>query len=312
MSATQITVAQALAQARARGLDRFDAQLLIGGLLGRSRSWLLAHDDAPLRPDQAARWADWLTRRADGEPVAYLLGERGFHGLTLAVSAAVLDPRPDTETLVDWALEVLAGLPAGARVLDLGTGSGAIALAIQHARPDAQVSAVDLSEAALAVARSNGERLGLPVRWLQGAWLAPVAGATFEVIVSNPPYIAEGDPHLSALKHEPALALTSGPDGLDAIRHLIAQVPAHLAPGGWLLLEHGHDQAGAVAGLFQAGGWTDVAQRLDLGGHQRCTGARRPPHGLSRRLARLGPAPPRGPTHLVWLARISRRKPNGA
>jgi len=273
---TGLTVALALRLARDQGLDRFDAQLLLGGLLAQNRSWMLAHDDAALSAEQAERWADWLARRADGEPVAYLLGERGFHGLTLAVSPAVLDPRPDTETLVDWALEVLASGAAAARVLDLGTGSGAIALAIRQAQPDAQVSAVDLSEAALAVARGNGERLDLPVRWLQGAWLAPVAGETFGLIVSNPPYIAEGDPHLGALKHEPALALTSGPDGLDAIRHLIAQAPTHLAPGGWLLLEHGHDQADAVAALFLAGGWSDVAHRSDLGGHRRCTGARWP------------------------------------
>jgi release factor glutamine methyltransferase len=271
-----ITVAQALAQARERGLDHFDAQLLLGGLLSQNRSWLLAHDDATLSADQAARWADWLARRADGVPVAYLLGVRGFHGLTLTVSPAVLDPRPDTETLVDWALELLAGLPAGARVLDLGTGSGAIALAIRQARPDTQVSAVDLSEAALAVARGNGARLGLPVRWLQGAWLAPVAGEAFNLIVSNPPYIAEGDPHLAALKHEPQLALTSGADGLDAIRHLIARAPAHLAPGGWLLLEHGFDQASAVSSCFAAGGASDIQHRRDLGGHIRCTGARWP------------------------------------
>ena len=271
-----IAVAQALAQARALGLDRLDAQLLLSGLLGQSRSWLLAHDDAVLSREQAARWADWLARRADGVPVAYLLGERGFHGLTLTVSPAVLDPRPDTETLVDWALELLADLPAGARVLDLGTGSGAIALAIRQARPDAQVSAVDLSEAALAVARGNGARLGLPVRWLQGAWLAPVAGETFDLIVSNPPYIAEGDEHLPALKHEPALALTSGPDGLDAIRHLVAHAGLQLPPGGWLLLEHGHDQADAVAALLrQQPGWAGIAHRRDLGGHRRCTGARR-------------------------------------
>ncbi|MCK6426319.1 MAG: peptide chain release factor N(5)-glutamine methyltransferase [Burkholderiaceae bacterium] len=268
------TVTQALAEAQSRGLERHEARLLLAGLLGRPTTWLLAHPEARLEEDETRRWAEGLRRRADGEPMAYLLGERGFHGLTLQVGPAVLDPRPDTETLVDWALELLAHRPAGARVLDLGTGSGAIALAIRHARPDALVSAVDLSEPALAVARSNGERLGLPVRWLQGAWLAPVAGERFDLIVSNPPYIAEGDPHLDALRHEPRLALTSGPDGLDAIRHLVAAAPAHLAAGGWLLLEHGHDQADRVAALFTADSiWTQVTHRRDLGGHRRCTGA---------------------------------------
>jgi release factor glutamine methyltransferase len=181
-------------------------------VLGQNRSWLLSTTTRPAHAEQAARWADWLARRAEGEPVAYLLGERGFHGLTLRVDPAVLDPRPIPRR---WSTgrSTCCRPPPGARVLDLGTGSGAIALAIRQARPDAQVSAVDLSEAALAVARGNGERLGLPRALAAGRWLAPVAGETFDLIVSNPPYIAEGDPHLPALKHEPALALTSGPMG---------------------------------------------------------------------------------------------------
>ncbi|MDZ7855237.1 peptide chain release factor N(5)-glutamine methyltransferase [Sphaerotilus sp.] len=271
-----MNVAEALALARTFGLPRSDANVLLGALLGRSRTWLLTHDDAPLDAAQQTRWQDWLARRADGIPVAYLTGQHEFHGLLLHVTPDVLDPRPDTETLVDWALEVLNTRPPGAKVVDLGTGSGAIALAIQHRQPDAVVSAVDLSPAALAVAQGNGERLGLRVRWRLGAWFAPLAGEHFDLVVSNPPYIVEGDAHLPALRHEPTLALTSGADGLDAIRQIVADAPAHLQPGGWLLLEHGHDQGPAVAALLDAAGWRGTDRRNDLAGHWRCTGAMRP------------------------------------
>ena len=271
-----MNVADALAQARTLGLPRSDATVLLGALLDRSRTWLLTHDDASLDTTQQSRWQDWLARRADGVPVAYLTGQHEFHGLMLHVTPDVLDPRPDTETLVDWALELLATRTPGAAVVDLGTGSGAIALAIRHRQPDAVVSAVDLSPAALAVAQANGERLGLPVRWRLGAWFAPVAGERFDLVVSNPPYIAEGDTHLPALRHEPTLALTSGADGLNAIRQLIAEAPAHLQPDGWLLLEHGHDQGPAVAALLTQAGWRATDRRDDLAGHWRCTGAMRP------------------------------------
>jgi len=271
-----VKVAEALTLARTLGLPRSDANVLLCALLDRSRTWLLTHDDAPLDAAQQARWQDWLARRADGVPVAYLTGQHEFHGLLLHVTPDVLDPRPDTETLVDWALELLATRPPGAAVVDLGTGSGAIALAIRHRQPDAVVSAVDLSPAALAVARANGERLGLPVRWRLGAWLAPLAGERFDLIVSNPPYIAEDDAHLPALRHEPTLALTSGADGLEAIRQLIAEAPAHLQPDGWLLLEHGHDQGSAVSELLTQAGWRAKDRRDDLAGHWRCTGAMRP------------------------------------
>jgi release factor glutamine methyltransferase len=199
----------------------------------------------------------------------------------------VLDPRPDTETLVDWALDGLAaaaprpGTPI--QVLDLGTGSGAIALAVadaaRRAEPSSamhsvQVTAVDLSEAALAVARANGVRLGLAVDWRAGAWFEPVAGCRFDRVLSNPPYIAEGDPHLAALQHEPQLALTAGPDGLRDLRQIVAQASDHLQPGGWLLLEHGHDQADAVAALLAAAGFEAIDHRRDLPGHVRCTGGR--------------------------------------
>lgn len=276
MAAPTMTVAQALAQARAAGLDRLDAQLLLGHLLGRDRAWLLAHDDAALGEDTLPRWAEWLRRRAAGEPLAYLVGEKEFHGLRLAVTPDVLVPRPDTETLVDWALELLP--PDQARtVVDLGTGSGAIALAIQAARPRALVTATDVSAGALAVATGNAASLQRQVAFLQGSWWAPLAGRRFDLVVSNPPYIRLDDPHLVDLSHEPQHALTSGRDGLDAIRLIVSGASLHLAEAGWLLLEHGWDQAAAVAELLRAAGFRDVGHRQDLGGHLRCTGGRLPP-----------------------------------
>ena len=197
-----------------------------------------------------------------------------FYGLTLQVDARVLDPRPDTETLVDWALQLLAPLPAP-RVLDLGTGSGAIAQGLRHQRPDAQVSAVDASTDALAVAQANAARLGLAVQFARGNWLRGVAGQ-FDVIASNPPYIAAADPHLAALRHEPLQALASGADGLDDIRSIVAQAPSHLLPGGWLLLEHGWDQAEAVQALLRAAGGEQVQSRKDLARIVRCSGAQWP------------------------------------
>jgi release factor glutamine methyltransferase len=263
------TVADALAWARQNGLDRLEAQTLLAHALGHSRTWLLTHDDAPLPPDALAL----LQRRRDGEPVAYLTGVQEFHGLPLQVSPVTLVPRPDTETLVDWALDLLPPDSADA-VLDLGTGSGAIALALAHRRPQARVHAVDRSPGALAVAQANGQRLGLAIDWRRGDWFAPVHGQRFALIVSNPPYIAEGDPHLDGLRHEPRSALTAGPDGLADLRTLAAQAPQHLNPGGWLLLEHGWDQADAVATLLQQAGFAAVQHRCDLAGHRRCTGGR--------------------------------------
>ncbi len=272
MSAPADTVAALLDAARADGVDRLDAQLLLAAVLGRPRAWLLAHGEAPVA--EAGRFRALAARRAAGEPLAYLLGEKEFHGLALQVTPAVLVPRPDTETLVDWALELL---PPGsqAAVLDLGTGSGAVALALARQRPGARLTAVDASAAALAVARGNGERLGLPVRWLASDWFSALAGERYGLVVGNPPYIAEGDPHLAALRHEPLGALTSGADGLDAIRRIAAAAPAHLAPGAWLLLEHGHDQAEAVRALLAAAGLAEACTRRDLAGQPRCSGARR-------------------------------------
>jgi release factor glutamine methyltransferase len=267
------TVTQALAAAARLGVDRLDAQLLLLHALGRpphDRAWLLAHDTDALPEPLWTALSARLLRRLAGEPVAYLLGEKEFHGLELRVDPRVLVPRPDTETLVDWALACLEGQVAP-RVLDLGTGSGAIALALQHARADAQVDAVDASADALAVARANAERLKLPVRFAQADWLAG-ADQGYVLIASNPPYIAAGDPHLPALQHEPVSALVAGADGLDDIRRIVADAPAHLAEGGWLLLEHGHDQAPAVRQLLAAHGFAEVQSRDDLAGIARCSG----------------------------------------
>ncbi len=251
-----MTLQQALSTALAQGLARIDAQMLLLHVLGRAghdRAWLITHDTDTLPPATAEQFGALCQRRLAGTPVAYLTGRKAFYGLELQVDERVLDPRPDTETLVDWALEVLAHQPAP-RVVDLGTGSGAIALALQQQRPDAQVLAVDASQDALAVAQANATRLGLPVQFQHGHWLRGLAGG-FDALVSNPPYIAATDPHLAALTHEPLSALASGADGLDDLRSIIAQAPAHLAPGGWLLLEHGHDQAEAVAALLQQPAW---------------------------------------------------------
>jgi len=270
-----MTVAQALAEARRHGVERLDAQLLLAHALQRPRAWLIANDDAALTQRQAADFAAWLRRRADGEPLAYIVGEKEFHGLTLSVNDKVLVPRPDTETLVDWALELLAGElrdRAAPRVVDLGTGSGAIALALKQGCARAHVDAVDISDDALAVARGNAERLGLDVRLLRSHWWSDLPHERFDLALSNPPYVRAGDPHLDALRHEPALALCAGPDGLDALRVIAAEAPAHLMPGGWLLLEHGHDQAEAVAALLAAAGFEQVQSRHDLAGIARCSG----------------------------------------
>lgn len=269
-----MSVADALRAARAAGVDRLDAQTLLAAVLARPRAWLLAHDDARLDAADGTRFQHLLTRLAGGEPLAYLLGAQEFFGLPLTVSPDVLVPRADTETLVEWALALLPP-DRPATVLDLGTGSGAVALALAHKRPQARLTAVDASAAALAVARTNGARLGLAVEWLHSDWYTALDGRSFELIVGNPPYIAEGDPHLPALRYEPQQALTSGADGLGAIRHIAAGGEAHLAPGGWLLLEHGHQQADAVGALLAATGMLDIQSRRDLAGHRRCTGGRR-------------------------------------
>lgn len=273
------TLRDALARLQSDGLDRIDAQMLLLLALQRSahdRAWLMAHDGDVMETDAAARLDALVQQRQRGEPMAYLRGDQEFFGLTLNVDTRVLVPRPDTETLVAWALEALDELPYPASVLDLGTGSGAIALAIKSQRPAAAVSATDASAGALAVARANAERLGLTVNFCAGHWLSAVPGQRFDLIVSNPPYIADGDPHLDALGHEPGSALTAGADGLDDLRAIVAGAPQALHPGGWLLLEHGHDQALAVCALLQAAGFEQVGSRTDLAGIGRCSGGQWP------------------------------------
>lgn len=269
------TVAEALAQARAAGVDRLDAQQLIAHRLARPRAWLLAHDDEPLPPAVAQGWAADLADLADDVPLAYLLGEQDFHGLALEVSADVLVPRADTATLVDWAIERLAG-HAAPEMVDLGTGSGAIALAVARAVPQARIVATDASVAALVVAEANARRHALALECRAGPWWQAVGERRFDLAVSNPPYIAADDPHLRALRHEPTHALVSGADGLDAIRAIVAGAPARLNPGGWLLLEHGWTQGPVVRALLAATGFDAIENRLDLAGRWRCTGGRHP------------------------------------
>lgn len=280
-----MTVSEALVAATTLGLDRLDAQLLLLHALQRpatERAWLLAHDTDALAEDVQQTFLALVQRRAVGEPLAYLVGSKAFFGLDLQVDARVLVPRPDTETLVEWALAVLppktsVGAVEAPRIVDLGTGSGAIALALKQNRPDAQVLAVDASTDALAVAHANARSLGLEVDFQPGSWLAGVNGR-FHLIISNPPYIAEGDRHLEALRHEPQQALTAGADGLDDIRRIIEQAPAHLLPGGWLLLEHGWDQAAAVRDLLGKAGLEAVQTCRDIGGNARCSGGQARQH----------------------------------
>ncbi|HPP83147.1 MAG TPA: peptide chain release factor N(5)-glutamine methyltransferase [Rubrivivax sp.] len=275
------SLAQWLALAQLRGVPRLDAQRLAAHQLGRTREWVIAHDDARLGARDAAALDALLLRRAAGTPLAYLVGRREFHGLDLVVSADVLVPRPETELLVDWALERLAPMRAAdptqvPDVVDLGTGSGAVALAVAHAAPWVHMTATDASAAALDVAGRNAMRLALPLECVAGNWWQPLAGRCFALALANPPYVAHADPHLQTLAHEPLQALAAGPDGLDALRCIVAGAPAHLAPAAWLLLEHGFDQGDAVRRLLGAAGFQSIETRHDLAGVPRCTGGRWP------------------------------------
>jgi len=256
-------------------LDPLENRILLCEATGLSRVQLITQGDRALTPDEASRLDDLVARRLRGEPIAYIVGRREFFGLAFRVGPAVLIPRPDTELLVDLSLE---RLPDNApRLLDMGTGSGAIAVAVAHTRPDADVTALDVSPDALAVAQANAAANGARVRFLESSWFdALAAGETFDVIASNPPYIAAGDEHLvqGDLRFEPVGALTDHADGLAALRIIIQGSPRHLAPGGWLLLEHGYDQAAAVRALLADAGFTDVQSWRDLAGIERVSGGR--------------------------------------
>lgn len=270
------TVGQTLLGAHTLGVDRLDAQLLLLYALGKpdsERAWLLAHDVDALDDAESNRFRGLCLRRVAGEPLAYLVGYKDFFGLRFAVDARVLVPRPDTETLVQWALDTLSATGVDCpSVLDLGTGSGAVAIAIAHNARCAML-AVDASADALRVATGNAARLGVEVVFKQTNWLKGVEGS-FHCIASNPPYIAIDDTHLANLTHEPTNALVAGIDGLDDIRSIICNAPAHLHEGGWLLLEHGYIQAGAVRELLTQQGFAQVHSRNDLAGIARCSGGR--------------------------------------
>jgi release factor glutamine methyltransferase len=257
-------------------IDSADARTLLAHALDRSPAWLFAHGDDAIDEDALRRFDALLARCAQGEPVAYLTGRRGFWSFDLMVSPQTLIPRPETELLVELALQRMP--PASAlRIADLGTGSGAIALALAHERPQAQVVAVDVSEGALVVARANADALRLEnVECRRGDWLQPLAGERFDLIASNPPYIADGDPHLDALCYEPEPALSSGHDGLDAIRIIARDAPAHLRSGGWLLLEHGWDQGDAVRAVLRSAGFDSVQTHRDLEDRDRVSSGRWP------------------------------------
>lgn len=245
---------------------RHVAELLLGHALQRDRAWLFAHARDPLPATAIEALEQLLQRRVAGEPVAYLLGRRGFWTLDLEVGPDTLIPRPETELLVELALQRIA-TDVDRRVVDLGTGSGAIALAVASERPRAQLWASDASEGALAVARRNAASHGLQqVRFLHGSWWRPFDDVRFDMVVSNPPYIANTDPHLQRgdLRHEPASALSSGVDGLDAIREIVGGAPRHLLAGGWLLLEHGWDQGEAIRALLRQAGFVNVETVQDL------------------------------------------------
>lgn len=271
------TVTGALALAKDHGLGRLDAQLLLSHCLGVSRSWVLAHDEAEVDGAMQAQFSGLVLRRSGGEPLAYLLGEKEFHGLVLKVDPRVLIPRPETEHLADWGLEVMAHWrinEATPQVIDLGTGSGAIALAVKSAYPPAQVTAVDASPAALRVACANAQRLGLKVNFQLSDWWHGLPQQAFDLALCNPPYIAAADPHLLALRHEPLEALMAQEHGLQALRAVVQGAPPCLRPGAWLLLEHGHQQTDDVRRLFRQFAFVEIETRRDLAGLERCTGAR--------------------------------------
>ncbi|WP_374494363.1 peptide chain release factor N(5)-glutamine methyltransferase [Zoogloea sp.] len=263
-------IGDALAAARGR-IPASEARLLLGALLHCSTAQIAAYPERELAPALAARFADWLERRAQGEPVAYLLGVREFFGRQFGVTPAVLIPRPETELIVELVLSRSTALNNIPAILDLGTGSGALAVTLALELPGARLVAVDCSAEALGVARHNADALGAQVEFIESDWFAALPGRRFDFIVSNPPYIAEDDPHLAEgdVRFEPLGALASGHAGLDDLARIAADAPAFLVPGGWLMMEHGYDQAGAVRGLLASAGFDDVASARDLAGIER-------------------------------------------
>jgi release factor glutamine methyltransferase len=278
-----VTSGAALASAARLLGTRLDAELLLAHVLDADRASVVARDDRVLTPEEQGDFENLVARRLAGEPLAYLTGTKEFWSLELEVTPAVLVPRPETELLVEWGLELLSVLAVPedeVSILDLGTGSGAIALAIAKERPHLRVVATDVSAAALEVARGNARRLGLGnVEFRRGDLFAPLGPddhGQFDLILSNPPYIALGDPHLADLKFEPALALSSGADGLDALRAIVAGAQVFLKPDGWLVLEHGSQQAAALHELMDDEAYVDIVTRRDLAGLERATSGMRP------------------------------------
>ncbi|MDP2794203.1 MAG: peptide chain release factor N(5)-glutamine methyltransferase [Sulfurisoma sp.] len=271
------SIAGALAAAR-QVIPIAEARLLLRHVLGAGAAWLEAHRDDALARADAEAFAALVERRAGGEPVAYLLGFREFHGREFSVTPDVLIPRPETELLVELAREKVEKVGAGetANILDLGTGSGCVAITLALEIPGARVAAADISAAALAVARANATLLGAEVSFVESDWFSGFAGRRFDVIVSNPPYVAAADPHLSEgdLRFEPPSALACGADGLDAIRRIVTDASRYLEAGGWLLLEHGYDQAAVLRELLAAAGFADIEQHRDLAGIVRVSGGR--------------------------------------
>ena len=268
-----VTVREAVDAVRRR-IARLDARLLVQHIVGIGHAQFLAHPERRLSHDEANAFMALVNRRANGEPLAYLTGEREFFGRSFAVTADVLIPRPDTERLVLAALECAEARPNPLEILDLGTGSGAIAITLALELPGATVTATDVSAPALSVAGRNAQALGATVRFVASDWYAALASVRFDLIVSNPPYVAAGDPHLAqdGLPFEPDLALTDGGDGLACLRAIVAGAPACLAPGGRLLLEHGYDQAEAVREMLAVAGFVSIASLRDLSGHERVSG----------------------------------------
>ncbi len=270
-----MTLFSALTAARQK-IDRLDARLLLQYATGCTHADLLARPETPVIAPAYAQFAEWVERRAAGEPLAYLVGETEFRGRVFQVSPEVLIPRPETEVLIELALEKLQGLEAP-RILDLGTGSGIVAISLALECPAATLVAVDVEKGAISIARNNAGRLGATIDFRHGDWFAPVAGEHFDLIVSNPPYVAEDDPHLAlnGLPFEPRIALTDGDtggDGLACIRHIVAAAPAHLQTGGWLLFEHGYDQAAASRNLLTTAGFKTAFTHPDLAGIDRVSG----------------------------------------